>query len=68
MKIKNLTHEAVKEYIVQIAQGLEASIDNFSDEGHDRELLKWLVGMLDDGDLDDFWGTEGWKHQFGIED
>jgi hypothetical protein len=31
-------------------------------------LLTLIVDKLDDLDGEDYFGTEGWKHQFGIED
>lgn len=33
-----------------------------------RELLQQIVDRLDELDNDDFFGTEGWKHFFGVED
>jgi len=32
-----------------------------------REYLLDLVKQLDDGDQDDEFGTEGWRHRFGFE-
>lgn len=31
-------------------------------------LIDYLTTMLDDGDEDDRFGTEGWRHYFGLED
>ena len=33
-----------------------------------RELLEKIMNKLDELDEDDFFGTEGWKHTFEIED
>lgn len=33
-----------------------------------RELLIDLMEQLDELDLEDFFGTEGWRHRFGWED
>lgn len=33
-----------------------------------RELLQKIVDQLDELDQEDFFGTEGWKHFFGVED
>lgn len=33
-----------------------------------RELLKKIIKELDEADLDDLLGTEGWRHRFGLED
>lgn len=42
-------------------------ISDLSDEKC-REKLKELVDFLDDLDLEDFFGSEGWKHIIGWED
>lgn len=36
-------------------------------EAQAKEMLKNLISVLDDADGDDFFGTEGWRHQFGLE-
>jgi hypothetical protein len=33
-----------------------------------HELLEIIISKLDDYDCDDFFGTEGWRHNFRIED
>jgi hypothetical protein len=33
-----------------------------------KELLEKIVNKLDELDGEDFFGTEGWKHHFGLED
>lgn len=33
-----------------------------------KELLQRIVDKLDELDEDDFFGTEGWEHTFGIQD
>ena len=32
------------------------------------DLLEKLINELDKLDEDDFFGTEGWKHHFGIDE
>lgn len=32
-----------------------------------RKILKQIIEKLDELDCDDYFGTEGWKHMFGIE-
>jgi len=32
------------------------------------QLLKTIVAKLDSLDEDDYFGSEGWKHFFGVED
>jgi hypothetical protein len=41
-------------------------VDKLSEEGA-KELLKQIIEQLDELDEDDFFGTEGWRHFFGIE-
>ena len=43
------------------------NIDKLSEEGA-KELLKQIIEHLDELDGDDYFGTEGWRHSFGIED
>ena len=33
-----------------------------------KELLQKIMDQLDELDEDDYFGTEGWKHRFGVED
>lgn len=43
------------------------NIDKLSEQGA-KELLLQIIEKLDDCDGDDFFGTEGWQHFFGLED
>lgn len=33
-----------------------------------RTEVQWLVDELDEGDAEDRYGTEGWRHRYGEED
>lgn len=33
-----------------------------------KKMLTLIVDKLDELDCEDYFGTEGWKHQFGLED
>lgn len=33
-----------------------------------KDLLAYLIGRLDEADLDDALGTEGWRRYFDLED
>ncbi len=33
-----------------------------------KGLLKTIIDKLDELDNDDFFGSEGWKHHFGLEE
>jgi len=43
------------------------NIDDMKEESA-KDLLKKIINQLDDLDLEDYFGTEGWKHYFGFED
>lgn len=42
-------------------------IDRLSESGA-KELLFQIIEKLDDLDGEDFFGSEGWQHYFGLED
>jgi hypothetical protein len=42
-------------------------VDKLTDKAA-KELLKEIIDQLDELDCDDFFGTEGWRHMFGLED
>lgn len=44
-----------------------SQVDKMKDENL-RDYLKRLIEKLDYLDDEDFFGTEGWEHYFGMED
>lgn len=42
-------------------------IDRMSEEGA-KNFLRIVTTKLDEYDCDDYFGTEGWRHSFGLED
>lgn len=42
-------------------------IDKLSEQGA-KDLLKQIIAKLDELDEEDCFGTEGWRHTFGLED
>ena len=62
MKVSKMTDEAMDGTMEVIAEefGKLPTDDR-------REILTRFVDILDDLDDDDFFGTEGWKHAFGLE-
>lgn len=42
-------------------------VDLLSEEGA-KELLRSLIETLDELDDEDYFGTEGWRYRFGLED
>ena len=33
-----------------------------------KDMLKLIINKLDELDEEDYFGSEGWKHYFGLED
>ncbi len=62
MKVRRLTKDAQLDLFETIIMGLQAEANR--DLEYTTQLL---VDMLDDTDMEDAWGTEGWKHRFGVE-
>lgn len=62
MNIERLTDEAIAELALAICSGLRRDAVN------DPDVLQEIVNWLDSLDEEDFFGTEGWKHRFGVED
>ena len=63
--MSDLNERAAKRVLGAIGQGLIRFAENR--EGEDCiSLLEQLEGVFDDLSMDDFFGTEGWKHYFGI--
>ncbi len=46
---------------------IKMNIDELTEE-QAKKKLKEIIEWLDELDQDDFFGTEGWKHLYGIED
>lgn len=62
MQVERLTKAAQDELFENIVNGLR------SEQRRDEIMLQALVDWLDLLDEDDFFGTEGWKHAFSIEE
>ena len=67
MNLKRLTQQAKLEVVKKILKGIEGHLDNNPDFV-DSDFIELLVELVDDASADDTFGTEGWKHNFGIED
>jgi len=66
MNIKKLSDEATVTTINEIADGLKQFVKENPDLA--RPLLEMITdNVLDVLNEDDFFGTEGWLHAFGIE-
>lgn len=62
MKVDDLTDEAVERYLAQMC----AIALHKTDPEQKRDLLRALTDQFDLMDSDDCFGTEGWRHRFGI--
>lgn len=64
MNINHLNDNGVHSLLAAITVGLLTH----DDPETKRHLLDVIVNELDELDNDDAFGTEGWKHAFGVED
>lgn len=66
MNVRKLSDAATVTTINEIAEGLKQFVKDNPEEA--KHLLECLAdNVLDVLDEDDFFGTEGWVHAFGIE-
>lgn len=65
-EVDKLKPEEIVNYTVKILKELLIFIEREEEEVH-PDLLKGLVSLMDDLDGDDYFGSEGWKHYFGME-
>lgn len=63
MNLDRYTNEGLDELIDDIARGLKQEERSLK-----IDALSDLVNTLDIMDCDDAFGTEGWKHRFGVDD
>ena len=70
MNLYDLKPNKGKEVLVKILEELlNDVVNNFDDDEDGYSLLgNDLMEMLDIFGQDDFFGTEGWQHRFGLED
>lgn len=65
----NLTENKMSnEYILALLNGLIAFVNDQADVSDIDLLTETLEDGLDDLDNEDFFGTEGWRHSFGLDD
>lgn len=66
MNVEKMSQKGAVTTINEIADGLKQFISNNPDAA--KDVLRQLVPLLDELSGDDFFGTEGWEHAFGLED
>lgn len=65
--IKKLSEEGAADLINDICDGIRRHVLENPESA--KELLEYIVDeVLDPLAEDDFWGTEGWAHAFGLEE
>ena len=65
MNVGKMSNAGAVTTINEIADGLKEFVKANPDNA--KALLEVIAPALDDLDEDDFFGTEGWLHTFGIE-
>lgn len=66
--VEDLKDEAVERLLQNIMSEFIGYISNGnSTDDANRYMLETLISGLDDLDNEDEFGTEGWRHTFGIE-
>ena len=65
MNVSKLSNAAAITTINEIAEGFKSFVKNNPESAN--TLLEAIAPILDEMDGDDFFGTEGWLHAFGIE-
>jgi hypothetical protein len=64
--VKLLKHLIKEMHIKSNVFAHDASEDDISSGA--KQMLSAIVETLDDLDGDDYFGSDGWKHYFGLED
>ena len=62
--IGRMSEDGAVKTLDEILDGLKLFNNNNTENAH--HLLSLLVPVLNDLDGDDFFGTEGWEHYFGM--
>lgn len=67
MKIDQLTVSAKRSLLKKLFLGLYQETDEVPEEWINA-MLKWMLPVLEEMAEEDFFGSEGWQHFFGVED
>jgi hypothetical protein len=65
--IGKMSDEGCVETLKEICDGMKKFVDN-NDESARFLLNELIENVLNPLDGEDFFGTEGWEHYFGLED
>lgn len=64
--LEDMTWKAKRKLLKSILEGITSFDKQCDDEEMTDYILVPILEMLDQGDGDDAWGTEGWQHAFGV--
>lgn len=64
--IYQLNTEAKQHYLKVILDKLSNNQELLDDNQALNDMLCSIAAELDELDIDDFFGTEGWEHSFGL--
>ena len=65
--INKMSGEGLVELFDEIVEGLRQYYVATADTKERRELMRRFVEQFDELDEQDFFGTEGWRHTFGMD-
>jgi hypothetical protein len=66
--IKKMSESGCIETLNEILDGLKEAANNFEEDSARYLLTELVEKVLNPLDGEDFFGTEGWEHYFGMED
>jgi len=64
--LEDMTYKAKRKLLKKILDGISEFEQQCDDEPVTDGILIELLEVLDRTSADDFWGTEGWQHAFGV--
>ena len=67
MNINKMSTAGAAKTVNEICDGIKNFIANNPDDAAKELLVQLIQEVLDPLSSDDFFGTEGWEHAFGIE-
>jgi hypothetical protein len=66
--INKMSEDGCVETLKEICDGLKLCAENFEEDSARYLLTELVEKVLNPLDGEDFFGTEGWEHYFGMED
>jgi hypothetical protein len=63
-----MSEDGCIETLKEILDGLKRCVEDFEEDSARYLLIELVTKVLNPLDCEDFFGTEGWEHYFGMED